>query len=162
MEQGRIRFAWGRILYVFLCILISAAAAYWTPVKPDQLEKMANIAAAVFSILFGFSMTIIAVVGGLDTVLGSFSWESLQRYRDTFSAKIFRQSLLCLMYFVSIIASLLVVVIDPLTIYYKVVSRVFIFMVSFSFFCSLTMPFSLHNLYCERYEFLMKDKGAPK
>jgi len=162
MERGRIKFAWGRIAYAFACIFISAAVVYCVPVKPDQLEKVANIAAAVFSILFGFSMTIIAVVGGLDTVLGSFSWESLQRYRDTFSAKIFRQSLLCLMYFVSIISALLVVMIDPSMGYYKVVSRFFIFMVSFSFFCSLSMPFSLHRLYCERYEFLMKDKGAPK
>lgn len=162
MEQGRTKFAWGRLAYAFVCILISMVVVYYVPVKPDQLERVANIAAAVFSILFGFSMTIIAVVGGLDTVLGSFSWESLQRYRDTFSAKIFRQSLLCLMYFISIISALLVVMIDPSTACYKVVSRFFIFMVSFSFFCSLSMPFSLHRLYCERYEFLMKDKGAPK
>jgi len=133
MVQGKVKFAWARILYVSLCVLVSAAAAYCTPVEPDQLEKMANIAAAVFSILFGFSMTIIAVVGGLDTVLGSFSWESLQRYRDTFSAKIFRQSLLCLMYFVSIIASLLVVVIDTSTVYYKVVSGFFYFYGQFFF-----------------------------
>jgi len=162
MEQGRIKFAWGRLVYAFLCISISMIIAYYTIIKPDQLEKVANIAAAVFSILFGFSMTIIAVVGGLDTVLGSFSWESLQRYKDTFSAKIFRQSLLCLMYFISIISALLVVVIDPATICYRFMSKLFVFMVSFSFFCSLSMPFSLHRLYCERYEFLMKDKGAPK
>lgn len=162
MDHEQNKFAWRRILYFILCTMISAITAYYTPTKPEQLEKMANIAAAIFSILFGFSMTIIAVVGGLDTILGSFSWESLQKYRDTFSSKILRQSLLCLTYFVSIIASLLVITIEPCSIYYKFLSYFFVFMVSFSFFCSLPMPFSLHRLYCERYEFLMKDKGAPR
>lgn len=154
--------AWGRLGWGLFCFAISVVVAHVAPYNAERLNSTANIAATVFSLLFGFSMTIVAVVGGLDSVLSKYSWEVLQRYKDTFGAKILRQCFLCLLYFVATLLSLVLVILAPNECAHKIVSRLFLFAVSFSFLLSFTMPFSLYGLYIERYTLLMKQKGAPQ
>lgn len=154
--------AWGRIIWGAFCLLGSALAAHVIPYDGTRIITLANVAATVFSILFGFSMTVIAVIGALDSVLSRYSWQILQRYQKTFGAKVLRQCLLCLTYFCVTLLALVIVALVPDTCLHRVLSRGFIFLVTLAFLLSFAMPFSLYGLYMERFRLLMVQKGAPQ
>lgn len=160
--QGKGGPAWRRLLFALLCFVASGVVTYVVPYDATRMDGLANIATTAFSILFGFSLTIIAVVGGLDSVLASFSWESLQRYKATFCAKILRQCALCLSYFVALLLALALTALEQRSCAHIVVARLFVFIACFSLLASFSMPFALCGLYSERYELLMEGKGAPK
>jgi hypothetical protein len=106
-------------------------------------------------------MAVIGIVGGLDSVLSSFSWQNLQLYEESFNAKIRRQAYLCVLQLISLCLALILTAIGDKDIAYITISRVFVFFACVSLLTSFTFPLSLHAIHKERYELLMCERGAP-
>jgi hypothetical protein len=154
--------AWLRISFGIIIILLSGVGAYFAGGYKEQIETLVGLAATVFAIFSGFSITIISIVGGLDSVLASFSWKQLQAYEQTFHAKILRQAILCALYSLALCLSLAIIAVGKEHSWHLWLSRGFVFISLVSLFSSLILPFTLCSLYRQRYELLMQEKGAPK
>jgi hypothetical protein len=125
------------------------------------MKELIALVTTIMPILTGFTMAVMGIVGGLDSVLSSFSWKSLQRYETTFNAKIRRQSYLCVLQLLSICFALAVTAIGDKDIAYMHLCRLFVFFSCFALLTSFTFPLSLHAIHKERYELLMNERGAP-
>ena len=163
-ETGRqYGIAWLRLGYLFITLIVSVVLTYFVPCYIDQMSKLLQTAIGVFAIFTGFSMTLIGIIGGMDSVLHLFSWQQLQSYRSTFHGKIIRQAIICSMYALALCLALVLLALDDKTkVAYLWVARGFVFFASYSLLASLAVPFHLYDLYTERYELLLTEKGAPK
>lgn len=148
-------------IYLFVILGLSAAAAYSTPLFISRLGSVLDLAIEVFAIFAGFSLTLLGIIGSLDSVLASFTWKQLQNYKATFRAKIIRQALICMLYSIVLCLAFVLAAIGPSAPGYMCISKIFVFLSSFSLLASVTIPFTLYDLHCQRYEFMMKNKGAP-
>lgn len=152
-----------RVSGLVLGIAASIAAAWFLPCYIGEMKTLVSTATTIFSILSGFSLTIIGIVGGLGTGLASFSWQQLQSYKDTYSARLWRQVLLCLCHVIALILAMVLVGLESEsgTTLYIWIGRAFVFSACLGLCAALVAPFSLVNLYAERYELLLHEKGAP-
>lgn len=94
MPTGNKRINRSRIFFIFVMLAISSIITYLLPIDLIISKDILSIAIAVFPVLFGFSITIIAIAGGLDGVLMGLSWERLAMYKRTFENKMLRQAML--------------------------------------------------------------------
>lgn len=159
--SNRSEFSWDRIVLGGIAVLLSGVAAYFASGFQDKMKDVVELAATVFAIFSGFSLTIISIVGGLDSVVASFSWRQLQDYEQTFHAKILRQAVLCSLYALALCFAFILIAIGKDHPWHLWLSRIFVFIASCSLLASLVLPFNLYGLYRQRYELLMREKGAP-
>lgn len=154
-----------RLLLLGIVLVAGVAGAFFFPIenlsKSDDGYNIFTIAVSIFPVLFGFSITIIAIVGTLDGTLSSFSWESLSIYQGTFKNKMFRQATLGLAYLLTLILSLCLPQLPKDSIIYFWGGKIFVFLSVTSLLCSFSMPVILYKLLTEKYEQLMREKGAP-
>lgn len=160
-SENKEKHAWGRICYLLLSIAVSSVVAYFAPEYAARIKDLVALVTTIMPILTGFTMAVIGIVGGLDSVLSSFTWQSLQKYEETFNAKIRRQSYLCIMQLISLCAALIVTAIGDKDVAYMHFCRLFVFSSSLALLTSFTFPLSLHAIHKERYELLMLERGAP-
>jgi uncharacterized membrane protein YidH (DUF202 family) len=149
------------LIAVGIVLLLSTAVAWATPFFIQQLDEILKIAIKIFPIFIGFSVSMIALIGSLDATVGSFSWEQVQAYQDTFESKMRRQAAICLCYALALGLALILVALGKSHVVYNWIARVFVFASSFSLLISFTIPISLYKLHCEKYELLLESKGAP-
>ncbi len=149
------------VLYTAFSAVLSLVIAYFTPVFICQLNDILDLAIEVFAIFSGFSLTLLGIIGSLDSVLSSFSWKQLQNYKSTFEAQIIRQAMICTLYSVVLCLAFVLTALDSYNPIYLWVSRVFVFLSCFSLLASVSIPFTLYDLHRQRYEYMMKEKGAP-
>lgn len=126
-------------------------------VKYDLFSK----AISIFPVLFGFSITVIAIISSLDSVLTSLSWERLAEYKSTFESKILRQVILGVSYLAVLFLALLLQVLPEDWTLFFIAGKVFIFLSITSLLCSFAMPVLLYNLHMEKYQQVMIEKGSP-
>ncbi|WP_297160270.1 hypothetical protein [Desulfovibrio piger] len=153
-----------RLLLLGIALAIGAIGAFFFPIDRLVVENQYNIfavAISVYPVLFGFSITIIAIVGGLDSVLTGLSWQRLAVYRATFENKMLRQALLGVIYLAVLALALILQILPKDGEFYFWGGKLFIFLAIVSLLCSFAMPFILHDLHTAKYEQLMLEKGAP-
>lgn len=147
------------VIYLLIILVASGLFAYFLPFPDkDLFYRLLTLLVPLLAILFGFSLTIISIIGGIDQNLHQHSWSSLVNYERTFKKKIFWQSILCLFYLLAIIISLFAVALEPLDALYCLLMRGAYFLLSLSILASLCLPISLYRLYKERYA-LMKEEA---
>lgn len=149
------------LLAVGGALLLSAAVTWATPFFIQQLNEIIAIAIKIFPIFIGFSVSMIALVGSLDSTVASFSWEQIQTYQDTFESKMRRPLYICLCYALALGLALILVALGGEHKAYPWVARGFVFVSSFSLIVSFAIPVSIYKLHCEKYELLLETKGAP-
>ncbi|NDV20938.1 hypothetical protein GO013_16120 [Pseudodesulfovibrio sp. JC047] len=150
------------LIAVGVALLLSAAVAWAIPFFIQQLDEILRVAIKIFPIFIGFSVSMIALVGSLDSTVASFSWEQVQAYQDTFESKMRRQAAICLCYALALGLALILVALGKAHVGYNWLARGFVFVSSFSLLISFTIPISLYKLHCEKYELLLESKGAPR
>ena len=157
------KYSFWRIAGIIFCLLCSGASTFMTElIKPDQWSALTSITCSVFPVLFGFSITVMTIAGGMDTTATFLSWERLQIYQDTFEGKLIRQCLLGVSCFITIIFSVILhITPQDLQAFYWL-SKIFVFFGSFSLLIALTIPFSLFMLYSEKYDQIIDEKRSAK
>lgn len=153
-------FSWGRLSFLLLGILLSVgvfflSGSYITCII-GQMKDFVILALMSFSILFGFSLTLMGIVGGIGPELAVFDKETLRAYEPTFKAKLLRQCVICVFYFLSILLALVLMIIPASNDTYIFLARIFMSSATFSVLLSFSMPYSLYQLYTERYQYLRK------
>ena len=144
MPTGNKRINRSRIFFIFVMLAISSIITYLLPIDLIISKDILSIAIAVFPVLFGFSITIIAIAGGLDGVLMGLSWERL-----------------AIGYLSCLVLAVFLKITPVEATCYVYFGKAFIFMSVLVLSCSFSMPFLLYTLHSEKYAQLMQEKGAP-
>lgn len=158
---GNRRINRSRIFFIFIVLAISSIITYRLPIDLIISKDILSIAITVFPVLFGFSITIIAIAGGLDGVLMGLSWKRLAMYKRTFENKMLRQAMLGIGYLSCLVLAVFLKITPVEAACYVYFGKAFIFMSVLAVSCSFSMPFLLYTLHSEKYAQLMQEKGAP-
>lgn len=132
--------------------LYSGAGAYWGQPLIHGNDNAVNIIVTVFSVLAGFLVAIITIIGDPSS-LPSGGWQRARLGSEVLYNRLTRHRLLFIMYLITLlfifIASLVKGKIEVLDI---LVERIFLFFAISAFTLSFQLPTSLMNLHKERIE----------
>ncbi len=141
-----------KIKYAVAIILYSSIGAYWGQPLIHGNDNAVNIIVTVFSVLAGFLVAIITIIGDPSS-LPSGGWQRARLGSEVLYNRLTRHRLLFIMYLITLvfifIASLVKGKIEHLDIW---IERIFLFCTVAAFILSFQLPTSLMNLHKERIE----------
>lgn len=139
-------------------LLISAAIAIHISAVGQPLihanVQAVNILVTVFSILGGFLIAVMSIVGIADEFTENGTWRRKELYRETFKRKLTRYYLLFIFYLLTlalIFASSLLCKAHDIKIN-KYIEHMYLFTGIYSFLLSFALPGSLWKMYMKRYD----------
>ena len=151
---------WGRVFVVVLAILIAIPAAYYGQPLIHNNSEAINIIVTVFSILAGFLIAIVAIVGDLFLLLPG-TWRAAEQERGKLTRRLVRHKWLFLLYLVTLVLIFVAVLIKATN---EAVSlwleRAFLFFAACSFFLSTILPGSLMKVQRERIDAVIEHRKA--
>jgi hypothetical protein len=157
------KLAIGRILFFgFAAAAGFAALVYGEPLIKDN-EDAAGVVTTVFSILAGFLIAIMSVLGDPSLILPG-SWRKAEIQRSMISARLIRQKWLFYLYLItltSVFAATLVK--GPFPELASIIDRLYLALAVVSFILSFGLPSSLMAIQLERVEAVIQSrKNATK
>ncbi|MCH5277725.1 MAG: hypothetical protein J1E80_07830 [Desulfovibrionaceae bacterium] len=153
MYEKTNKFARGRCYYIFFASILGVAGGYFSDhLSRDILDRLLPLVFSVHTVLAGFFLTIIALVGAMDSVVGQLSADALRAYRKSFQNQLLRQTLGCITCLITVITAFM------LEIWFcRAMVCILAFMVIISLAWALSVPYTLYCLFNERYEFLIEN-----
>lgn len=158
MSSSRHRIDAFAVIYATASVLCGIAAAIWAQPLVAGNAEARNLIVTLFSILAGFLVAIMTLVGDP----GSFanrSWRAHEQARDTIFARLARQKLLFYAYLLTL--GLLFVSMVCGSSFPRVsiwLERVYVGLASASFLLSLRLPSLLMQIQMDRHEDLIQQK----
>lgn len=149
-----------RTVAVLLSIALGVSAAYWGQPYIQGNDAAINTLVTVFSILAGFLVAIIAVVGEA-AVLTPGSWRAAEMERESALRRLERHRVLFLLYIATLLLVFISAVIGtelPTTALW--IERTFVFLATIAFFWSFWLPFALIRAQRERIDRYIEQRRA--
>ncbi len=150
------KYNWQRGIGIIVSLVISVlAGVHLGPLAQKNDVLISNIV-NVFSILSGFMVAVIALTA--DSFLKKVeTWQEMQLLKAQFQRRLYRQSFVLLLYFVTLIFSLFVLAIqgkyENECIYF-----ILIFLCTLVLILSITIPFSLVKMQIDYYESSLNER----
>lgn len=149
-----------KVRLAVLSVILSALVAYFAQPMVHENDQAINVVVTVFSVLAGFLVAIIAIVGD-PALLPPGSWRAAEMERDKLDARIVRHKWLFIAYLVTLglIFSALVVgkSMPSATVWLE---RLFLFFGTFSFILSLQLPNVLMRVQRERIDAVIEHRRS--
>jgi polyferredoxin len=143
-----------RIIFILISTIIAVHISIVGQPLIQANAQAINILVTVFSILGGFLIAVMSIVGIADEFTETGSWRRKELYRETFERKLTRYYLLFIFYLLTlglIFASSLLCKVDGVKIN-KYIEHLYLFTGTFSFILSFALPGSLRRMYMKRYD----------
>lgn len=117
-------------------------------------ESALMIVVTVFAVMSGFLVALMAVVGSSDTLLRDVTSNHAVVYRKTVKGRLTRYATLFVLYLLTLIGIILLLVFpDKIAGDLRYWLHAIVFsVVNFVLIASLSLPFSIKNMYMERYD----------
>jgi cytochrome bd-type quinol oxidase subunit 2 len=148
---------WLRSIYIFLSIALGVVSGLFFHSSIHNNSQAINIIVTVFSILSGFLIAIITMIGDSAPLINARSWRALELNRDRFITRLYRHKLLFLLY----LSTLVIIFIASLIKgkypeWYILLEQIFFGLAVTSFALSFSLPFSLINTQVKKYDLLIE------
>lgn len=148
-----------RIRNIILSILIASAASYYSDLINDTIwEKSAGVACTALSILTGFFMTILSIIGNMDSIIEIMPLDEMKTYWLTYTNRIRIQTYGCFVMIIAVILSVLCSFFNDIII----LRRFFIFFSVLGCLWAISFPHMIFLLYKDRYEYIIEVKSRNK
>jgi len=141
--------AYWRILLFLLGVAGGVVAILYLPnIKTESIPALITI----FSVFSGVLIAAITLVGNSISLLGRNDWKVLQNYKATFSAKIFRLTLVSYFQIVTLVVLCGALIFENVLL----LSEIAVGVSTFTFIISLSIPYAIADIYKEYYEFVIE------
>ncbi len=150
--------AWGRVFRGGVAVCVGTAAAYYGQPLIHGNSQAINIIVTVFSVLAGFLVAVIAIVGD-PALLPPGSWRAAEMERSKLNGRLGRHKALFMTYLITlglIFVSLLLNGGSPCLIIW--IERAFLFVGGFGFLLSLLLPGVLIEVQRERIDLVIEHR----
>lgn len=152
--------SFAKIRLAFLTAILSALVGYFAQPMVHSNDQAVNVIVTVFSVLAGFLVAIIAIVGD-PALLPPGSWRAAELERDRLDNRIVRHKwlfiayllTLCLVFFALLVSKNM----PELAIWLE---RIFLFFGTFSFILSLHLPNALMKVQRERIDAVIEHRRS--
>ncbi|MEK8086890.1 hypothetical protein WNB94_10755 [Aquabacterium sp. A3] len=149
-----------KVRLAVLSVILSALVSYFAQPMVHANDQAINVVVTVFSVLAGFLVAIIAIIGD-PALLPPGSWRAAEMERDKLDGRIVRHKWLFIAYLITLglIFSALVVSknMPDATVWLE---RLFLFFGTFSFILSLQLPNVLMRVQRERIDAVIEHRRS--
>ncbi|WP_051321687.1 hypothetical protein [Chrysiogenes arsenatis] len=149
---------WKKITFTAVSFALAIAASYYGQPLIHENSNAMNVIVTVFSVLAGFLVAIIALLGD-PALLPPGTWRIAEAHRKTLSNRLARHKWMFVLYLITL-ACIFIALLIPAT-HYAIriwVERVFLFFAVFAFILSLRLPGSLMRIQRERIDAVIEHR----
>ena len=151
---------WGRVALVATSVLVAFPAAYFGQPLIHNNSDAINIIVTVFSILAGFLIAIIAIVGD-PVLLPPGTWRAAEQERGKLTRRLVRHKWLFLLYLITLGLIFVAVLLKSTNATVSLwLERAFLFFAACSFFLSMILPGSLMKVQRERIDAVIEHRKS--
>ncbi|WP_374312968.1 hypothetical protein [Dongia sp.] len=148
--------AWMRLALFAVAVGIGVAASVFGQPLVHGNQDAINTIVTIFSILAGFQIALITLLGD-PGYLSGMAWQGLEARRDAFHARLSRQKYLFVVYLLTLALALFAIVIKDTSPTLKMwLEHGFLGLGGFAFALSLGLPWSLLSIQMHRYDALIE------
>lgn len=119
-----------------------------------------NLIVTVFSILSGFLISIITIIGDPSIVASRNSWRFTQLNKKNVRRRLLRNKVMFTMYLLTLFLIFVSTVLSGFPLIKEIVERAFIFFAVTAFLLSFSLPWSLTKIQMDRYQELLEDQRS--
>lgn len=153
-----VKIDWRRLRFAFIAVILAAVVAYFGQPFIHNNSQAVNVIVTVFSVLAGFLIAIIAIVGD-PALLPPGTWRAAEKARTQVTRRLIRHKWLFLLYLMTlgvIFLSLLIEQHFPL--FAQWLERAFLFLGTFAFLLSLQLPATLMQAQMDRIDMIIEHR----
>lgn len=143
-----------RLLFIVICALIAAAAAYFCQPFMNGNAEAITIVITIFTVFAGFLIAIIAVLGD-PALIPQGSWRIAEGRRNSIETKLFWHFWLFVLYLLTIgllFVGALLKNTETLIAFRTWIERAYLFFGVFSFFLTFALPWSVMQMQKDRID----------
>lgn len=157
LASSRKQIDFKRMILLFIAFCVSAYIGYQFQPMISNNPNAVNTVVTIFSILAGFLIAVITFIAE-PTLRAAKNWEELEKMKETVQRQLVRQQLLFLLYLLTLGIALAMYLTPPASVdVLKCLQGFFLFLATFVFLVSLTLPSSLMRIQMERYEAALEE-----
>lgn len=147
-----------KVRVAFLAIVLSAIVSYFGQPLIHQNDGATNVIVTVFSVLAGFLVAIIAIVGD-PVLLPPGTWRAAELEREKLDHRLVRHKWLFIGYLLTLAVIFIALLVSKTFPVWGVwFERLFLFLATFSFLLSLQLPSALMQVQRERIDAVIEHR----
>ncbi|MGE4296954.1 MAG: hypothetical protein AB7E47_02900 [Desulfovibrionaceae bacterium] len=150
--------AYGRIAFFIGAILAGIVAAIWGQPLIHGNDNAVNIIVTVFSILSGFLIAVITIIGDPSGVAGRNSWRFSELNRNNINRRLIRNKWMFVLYLVTLTLIFVSALIKDHPVITVWVERVYLGLAVTAFALSFRLPWALVSIQMRRYDELIDEQ----
>ncbi|ADU63419.1 MAG: hypothetical protein KUA35_10285 [Pseudodesulfovibrio sp.] len=148
----------GRIAFFSLALLSGISAAIWGQPLIHGNESAVNIIVTVFSILSGFLIAVITIIGDPSGVASRNSWRFSELNRNNVNRRLIRNKWMFVLYLITLTLIFLSALIKDHSAVTIWIERAYLGLAVMAFVLSFRLPWALVNIQMRRYDELIDEQ----
>lgn len=155
------KISWIKILVAIIYCLSAGFFSYWLQPLVHGNHEILNLLITTFSILAGFLIAIISIVGD-PSLVPAGSWRLAEINYTLILKKLYRYKMLFLLYLITLILIFAALIVEKQVSEMSIwIERGFLFCSILAFFCSISLPEALVQMQKAKMEALIENMKKP-
>ncbi|MBU1001856.1 MAG: hypothetical protein KKE73_04970 [Proteobacteria bacterium] len=152
------KIATGRCLYFIFALTAGVAVSFWGQPIIHGNEKAVNIIVTVFSILSGFLVAVITIIGDPSSVAARDSWQFTELNRNNINRRLVRNKWMFVLYLVTLTLIFISTLVSDFPGVEIWIERLYLGFAVMAFILSFRLPWTLAHIQMRRYDELIEEQ----